>query len=128
MSGLRLSRAPIFALFAACATTSDRTSQPMRPPSSAELSSLGPSRSPWDSGEAVDQGMRYLAERGYADAQLHGVDQPYPNIWRVRFGLGEKGILHLYFDGVNKTLIRTEEIPGLKGALVPPPSEAPPKK
>jgi hypothetical protein len=127
MRGLRLSRAAIFALFAACATTSERDAQPMRPPSSAELSSLGPARSPWDYGEAVDQGLRYVAERGYSDAQLHGVDQPYPNVWRVRFGR-ENGALHLYFDGMNKTLIKTEEIPGLKGALVPPPAEPPPKR
>ena len=127
MRGLRLSRAAIFVLFAACATSSDRPVQPMRPPSSAELSLAGPARSPWEYGEAVDQGLRYVAEQGYADAQLHGVDQPLPNIWRVRFGR-ENGALHLYFDAVNKTLIKTEEIPGLKGALIPPPAEPLPKK
>jgi hypothetical protein len=130
MNGLRLSRALIFALLAACATTSsERPVQPERPPSSAELSYVGgPGVSPFDYGEAVDQGLRYIANQGYSDAQLHGVDQPYPNIWRVRFGRGDNGALHLYFDGANRTLIKAEELQGVKGALVPSAAEPPPKK
>lgn len=102
------------ALFAACSTTSERPAQPMRPASSAELS--------FGYQEAIDLGSRYVADYGYANTKLHGAEQLYPNIWRVRFGLapeGSNGILELYFDGANRTLVKAEELQGIGGTLVP---------
>ena len=106
---------PIIAWVAACATPSDRPPNPIPPPSSGELGYR----------EAVALGTQFIAERGYADTQLEGAEQLNANIWRVRFGKGPDGVLHLYFDGVQKTLIKAEEIQGIRGRpvtvpLVPP--------
>lgn len=91
-----------------CATTSDRPPNPIAPPSSGELGYK----------EAVALGTQFVAERGYTDTQLEGAEQLYPNIWRVRFGKGPDGVLHLYFDGMNKTIVKAEEIQGISGRPV----------
>ncbi len=107
----------VFALAVACATASDRPSNPIPPPSSGELGY----------NEAVALGTQFLAERGYTDTQLEGAEQLHPNIWRVRFGKGPDGVLHLYFDGVQKTIIKAEEIQGVRGRPVTVPLIPTPK-
>jgi hypothetical protein len=111
----------IFALAVGCATTSekseksDRPPHPIPPPSSGELAYY----------EAVNLGTTFLAERGYTETQFEGAEQLNANIWRIRFGKGPDGVLHLYYDGVQKTIIKAEEIQGIRGRpvtlpLVPP--------
>jgi hypothetical protein len=110
------------ALSAACTATSERPVRPTPPPSAGELGYK----------EAVALGTTFVADYGYADTRLQGAEQLYPNLWRVRFGLGPNGRLELYFDGVKKTLIRAEELQGVGGKLVPtelfPTSVPPPRR
>jgi hypothetical protein len=73
-------------------------------------------------------GVRYMADKGYADAQHLGTDQPYPNVWRVHFGLSPDKRLLLYFDGINKTLIKEEEVRGIQGGLIPDQNAPPPER
>ena len=117
-----ISLALCLALAAAC-RASDRPVRPTPPPSAGELGYK----------EAVALGTTFVSDYGYADTQLQGAEQLYPNLWRVRFGLGPNGMLELYFDGVHKTLIRAEELQGVGGKLVPfelvpKPSPPPPRR
>ena len=100
-----------------CATASDRPPNPIPPPSSGELGYK----------EAVALGTQFIAERGYTDTQLEGAEQLNANIWRVRFGKGADGVLHLYFDGMQKTIIKAEEIQGIRGRPVTVPLIPTPK-
>ncbi len=108
----------VFALAVGCATVSDRPPNPGPPPSSGELGYK----------EAVALGTQFIADRGYTDTQLEGAEQLNANIWRVRFGKGADGVLHLYFDGVQKTIIKAEEIQGVRGRPVTVPLVPPAKK
>jgi len=109
---------PIFALAVGCASgSSDRPPHTVPPPSSGELAYY----------EAVNLGTRFVAERGYTDVQLEGAEQLNANIWRIRFGTGPDGVLHLYYDGVQKTIIKAEEIQGLRGRPVTVPLIPTPK-
>jgi len=96
------------ALPAAC-MTSDRPVRPTPPPSAGELGYK----------EAVALGTTFVSDYGYSGTEFQEAEQLYPNLWRVRFGLGPNGMLELYFDGVKKTLIRAEELQGVGGKLVP---------
>ncbi len=97
------------AFLAACKTTSERPVHPMTPPSSGELGYK----------EAIAVGTTFVSDYGYEGMEVQGAEQVYPNIWRVRFGLGPDGTLELYFDGVKKTLVKAEELQSVGGKLVP---------
>ena len=109
---------PIFALAVGCASgSSDRPPHAVPPASSGELAYY----------VGVNLVTRFVAERGYTVVQLVGAELLNANIWRFRFGTGPEGVLHLYYDGVQKTIIKAEEIQGLRGRPVTVPLIPTPK-
>lgn len=72
--------------------------------------------------DAISLGSDHAAQLGYRDSELLGVEEIYPNIWRVKFGLAPKGsgkILQLDFDGQSRTLLKRTELDGVTGEMVP---------
>jgi hypothetical protein len=88
---------------------------PARPLSSAELA-MGYK-------DAVDLGASYVASRGHTGAHFERADQPWPNVWCVRFGLLPKGSgrrIELYFDGTQRKLIKEVTYDGVSALVGPP--------
>jgi hypothetical protein len=103
-----------------CVGTQAAESRQGRPPSSAELA-MGYQ-------DAVDLGVSYMTSKGLTGAELERADQPWPNVWCVRFGLLPKGSgrrIELYFDGTRRSLLKEVAYDGVGASWSPPPGQDP---
>jgi hypothetical protein len=70
--------------------------------------------------DAIDLGASYVASKGLRGAQLEQADQPWPNVWCVRFGLLPRGSgrgIELYFDGTRRKLIKEVTYDGVSASV-----------
>jgi hypothetical protein len=102
-----------FAAVLGCVSgTAGRPAHPMRPLSSGERSQ--------GYQEAVDMSQAFVSRQGRTDAKFVSAEQVKTNIWRVRFGLAPEGsgrVFDVYFDGSRRTVIKSEEVSGVRGTV-----------
>jgi hypothetical protein len=74
--------------------------------------------------EIVHIGEEYAVAHGYQPTQVEEAVEVRPNYWRVRFGLAPRGsgkLLQLEFDESRRQVVKSSEMDGVAGRMVPEP-------
>ncbi len=74
--------------------------------------------------EIVRIGEEYAVAQGYEPSRVEEAVELRPNYWRVRFALAPKGsgkLLQLEFDGARRQVVKSTEVGGVAGKVVPEP-------